>query len=176
MVEDLVVTNKVSQNLHAELLLRLLGKILGPTAVSSKARASSASFSSRRHRRRRLFPLRRLRLELQRPHRPARSHSTSAYASHQPWGPAWRNTFPIAGVDGTLAGRFRNSPLKGRLGQNWHAQRDNTLSGYLTTATKTMAFSIMVNGHRPGSDAEFQAIDRIAEAIAAASSNPVLRK
>jgi D-alanyl-D-alanine carboxypeptidase/D-alanyl-D-alanine-endopeptidase (penicillin-binding protein 4) len=31
-----------------------------------------------------------------------------------------------------------------------------------------LAFSIMVNGHRPGSDAELQAIDHIAEAIAAA--------
>ena len=45
----------------------------------------------------------------------------------------------------------------------------NALSGYLTAASgKTLAFSILVNGHRPGSDAELQAIDRIAEAIAAA--------
>jgi len=33
---------------------------------------------------------------------------------------------------------------------------------------KTVAFSIIVNGHRPGSEAESQAIDRIVEAIAAA--------
>jgi serine-type D-Ala-D-Ala carboxypeptidase/endopeptidase (penicillin-binding protein 4) len=45
----------------------------------------------------------------------------------------------------------------------------NSLSGYLTAASgKTLAFCIMVNGHRPGSNAEIQAIDRIAEAIAAA--------
>ena len=36
-----------------------------------------------------------------------------------------------------------------------------------TTSGQTLAFSIMVNGHRPGSEAELQAIDRIAEAIAA---------
>jgi hypothetical protein len=29
-------------------------------------------------------------------------------------------------------------------------------------------FSILVNGHKPGSDAELQAIDRIADTIAAA--------
>jgi D-alanyl-D-alanine carboxypeptidase/D-alanyl-D-alanine-endopeptidase (penicillin-binding protein 4) len=44
----------------------------------------------------------------------------------------------------------------------------NALSGYLTTASgKTLAFSILVNGHRPGSEVELHAIDRIAEAIAA---------
>ena len=32
---------------------------------------------------------------------------------------------------------------------------------------KTLAFSIMVNGHRPGSEAELKAIDRLCETIAA---------
>jgi serine-type D-Ala-D-Ala carboxypeptidase/endopeptidase (penicillin-binding protein 4) len=42
----------------------------------------------------------------------------------------------------------------------------NALSGYLTAASgQTLAFSILINARRPGSDAEAQAIDRIAEAI-----------
>ena len=45
----------------------------------------------------------------------------------------------------------------------------NALSGYLTAASgKTLAFSILVNGRRPGSDAESRPMDKIAEAIAAA--------
>ena len=66
--------------------------------------------------------------------------------------------------------RFKNSPLKGRLwAKTGTLNEANALSGYLTAASgKTLAFSILVNGHRPGSDAEVQAIDRIAEAIAAA--------
>ncbi len=76
----------------------------------------------------------------------------------------------MAGVDGTLAGRFRNSPLKGNLeAKTGTLNESSALSGYLTTATgNTLTISIMVNGHRPGSDAELKAMDRIAEAIAAA--------
>jgi D-alanyl-D-alanine carboxypeptidase/D-alanyl-D-alanine-endopeptidase (penicillin-binding protein 4) len=73
-------------------------------------------------------------------------------------------------VDGTLAGHFTNSALKGRMwAKTGKLNEVNALSGYLTAASgKTLAFSILINGRRPGSDAEAQAIDRIAEAIAAA--------
>jgi D-alanyl-D-alanine carboxypeptidase/D-alanyl-D-alanine-endopeptidase (penicillin-binding protein 4) len=73
-------------------------------------------------------------------------------------------------VDGTLSDRFNNSPLKGRLWAKTGTHNEaNALSGYLTASSgNTVAFSILVNGHRPGSNAELQAIDRIAEAIAAA--------
>jgi serine-type D-Ala-D-Ala carboxypeptidase/endopeptidase (penicillin-binding protein 4) len=37
-----------------------------------------------------------------------------------------------------------------------------------TASGRTLAFSILINGRRPGSNAEAQAIDRIAEAIGAA--------
>jgi D-alanyl-D-alanine carboxypeptidase/D-alanyl-D-alanine-endopeptidase (penicillin-binding protein 4) len=91
------------------------------------------------------------------------------YASREPWGEAWRKTFPVAGVDGTLAARFKNSPLKGRLwAKTGTLNETNALSGYLETDSgKMLAFSILVNGHRPGSHAELPAIDKICEAIAA---------
>lgn len=171
IAEDIAVTNKTSQNLHAELLLRLLGKLEGSegslaqgsrvvrqflidagiddqdfflfdgSGVSPDDRISPRAFT-------RLL----------------------TYAAKQPWGMEWRNTFPIAGVDGTLQGRFVNSPLKGKMWAKTGTLNEvNALAGYLTTASgKTLAFSITVNGRRPGSDAEAKAVDRIAEAIAAA--------
>ena len=79
-------------------------------------------------------------------------------------------TLPIAGVDGTLDARFKNSPLKGKMWAKTGTLNEvNALSGYLTAASGRMiAFSIMINNHRPGNNAEEQSIDRIAEAIGAA--------
>ena len=84
-------------------------------------------------------------------------------------GRAFRATLPVAGVDGTLTNRFKNSPLKGKLWAKTGTLNETVaLSGYLTAASgKTIVFSVMVNGHRPGSNAETQAVEKICEAIAA---------
>jgi D-alanyl-D-alanine carboxypeptidase/D-alanyl-D-alanine-endopeptidase (penicillin-binding protein 4) len=171
VAEDIMVTNKTSQNLHAELLLRLLGKLCAADGSFAEGTRVVRQFmldagvddgdfffydGSGMSMDDRIAPRAITRL--------------LAYGSRQPWGAAWRDTLPIAGVDGTLGGRFKNSPLKGHLfAKTGTLGETNALSGYLTTASgTTLAISILVNGHRPGSNAELQAIDRIAEAIAAA--------
>jgi len=171
VAEDVTLTNKVSQNLHAELLLRLLGKVHGTDgSFAQGARvvrqflvdAGVADSDFFLYDGSGMSPDDRI--------APRALTQLLAYASRQPWGAVWRATLPVAGVDGTLAGRFKSSPLAGHLwAKTGTFSEGNTLSGYLTAASgKTLAFSILVNGHRPDSDAEFQAIDRIAEAIAAA--------
>jgi D-alanyl-D-alanine carboxypeptidase/D-alanyl-D-alanine-endopeptidase (penicillin-binding protein 4) len=171
VAQDIAVINKASQNLHAELLLRLLGKVHGADGSFAEgarvvrhflinAGVNDADFffydGSGMSNDDRMAPRALTQL--------------LAYASRQPWGAAWRETLPVAGVDGTLINRFKSSPLKGHLWAKTGTHTEaNALSGYLTTAGgKTLAFSILVNGHRPGSEAELKAIDRIAEAIAAA--------
>jgi D-alanyl-D-alanine carboxypeptidase/D-alanyl-D-alanine-endopeptidase (penicillin-binding protein 4) len=172
VADDISVTNKTSQNLHAELLLRLLGKIHGADGsfvegarvvrqflVNAGVDDGDFFFYDGSG----LSPEDRV--------APRAYTQLLAYASRQPWGDTWRATLPIAGIDGTLAARFKNSPLKGRLwAKTGTLDEVNALAGYLTTDSgKTLAFSILVNGRRPGSFAEAQAIDRIAEAIAAAN-------
>jgi D-alanyl-D-alanine carboxypeptidase/D-alanyl-D-alanine-endopeptidase (penicillin-binding protein 4) len=177
MAEDLTLTNKVSQNLHAELTERLLGRLLAASGSDGQDAGSIADGA---------LVVRQFMLnagvakddfffydgsgmsanDLIAP----RAYTTLLmYAARQPWGEAWKSTFPVAGVDGTLGNRFKTSPLKGKLfAKTGTLNEVNALSGYLTAASgRTLAFSILVNGHLPGSDAEFHAMDKICETIAA---------
>jgi serine-type D-Ala-D-Ala carboxypeptidase/endopeptidase (penicillin-binding protein 4) len=190
VIEDLTMTNKVSQNLHAELMLRLLGRLVAghagngpnqPGTQEGNAPEAEGSIAEG------VRVVRQFLLgagvapedfyfydgsgmsanDLIAP----RAYTTLlVYAARQPWGEAWKATFPIAGEDGTLGGRFKFSPLEGKLfAKTGTLNEVNALSGYLTAASgKTLAFSILVNGHLPGSDAEIHAMDRICEAIATA--------
>jgi len=169
VAEDIKLTNKISQNLHAELLLRLLGKELGTdgsfaegTRVVRQFMLSAGVDDND------FFFYDGSGMSMDDRVAPRALTRLLTYAARQPWGKAWRDTFPVAGVDGTLSGRFKNSPLQGKLwAKTGTLNEASALSGYLTTATgKTLAISIMVNGHRPGSNVEPHAIERIAEAIA----------
>lgn len=170
VAQDITVTNKISQNLHAELLLRLLGRTFakdGSLAQGARvvrqflldAGVSDGDF----------FFYDGSGMSMDDRITPRAYTQLLSFASREAWGVPWRATFPIAGVDGTLAGRFRNSPLKGKLwAKTGTLNETNALSGYLQTAGgRTLAFSILVNGHRPGSQAEMPAIEKICEAIAA---------
>jgi D-alanyl-D-alanine carboxypeptidase/D-alanyl-D-alanine-endopeptidase (penicillin-binding protein 4) len=170
LAQDITLTNKISQNLHAELMFRLLGKTFGSDGSFAEGSRVVRQFlldagvndpdffmydgSG-------MSPDDRI--------APRAYAQLLSYASRQAWGAAWRASLPVAGVDGTLANRFTNSPLKGRLwAKTGTLNEASALSGYLTAASgRTLAFSIMVNGRRPGSEAEIQAVDHIAEAIAA---------
>jgi D-alanyl-D-alanine carboxypeptidase/D-alanyl-D-alanine-endopeptidase (penicillin-binding protein 4) len=171
LAQDVTVINKVSQNLHAELLLRLLGKVHGTDgSFAQGARVVRQFLVNAGVDDGDFFFYDGSGMSADDRIAPRAMTQLLVYASRQPWGPAWRETLPVAGVDGTLAGRFKNSPLKGCLWAKTGTHNEaNALSGYLTTASgKTLAFSILVNGHRPGSETELKAIDRLAEAIAEA--------
>jgi D-alanyl-D-alanine carboxypeptidase/D-alanyl-D-alanine-endopeptidase (penicillin-binding protein 4) len=170
VAQDIAVTNKVSQNLHAELLLRMLGKTFakdgslaqGTRVVRQFLLDTGISDSD-------FFFYDGSGMSMDDRITPRAYTHLLSYASRQHWGQAWRNTFPVAGVDGSLYTRFRNSSLRGKLwAKTGTLNETNALSGYLQTSSgKTVAFSILVNGHRPGSQAEIPAIEKICEAIAA---------
>jgi D-alanyl-D-alanine carboxypeptidase/D-alanyl-D-alanine-endopeptidase (penicillin-binding protein 4) len=171
IAEDITVINKTSQNLHAELLLRLLGKFYGTDgSFEQGARVVRQFLIDAGVNDGDFFLYDGSGMSPGDQITPRAFTQLLSYASRQPWGVDWRNTLPVGGVDGTLDGRFKDSPLKGRIwAKTGTLDEVNSLSGYLNAASgRTLAFSILVNGRRPGSDAEQQAIDRITEAIAAA--------
>ena len=170
VAQDITVINKTSQNLHAELLLRLLGKELGTDGSFAQGARVVRQFLANAGINDADFFLFDGSGESSRDLMTPRAFTQLlSYASKQFWGVGWRASLPVAGVDGTLDRRFSNSPLKGKMWAKTGTLNEvNSLSGYLTAASgKTLAFSILVNGRRPGDDAEEHAIDKIAEAIAA---------
>jgi D-alanyl-D-alanine carboxypeptidase/D-alanyl-D-alanine-endopeptidase (penicillin-binding protein 4) len=168
--EDVTVTLKVSQNLHAELYLRLLGRLEGDDGSLAQGARVVRSFLTEDAG---VNPddfvfvdgsgLSRADLIT-----PRAATTLLVYAEHQPWGQLYRDSLPVGGVDGTLADRFTPGPLRGRVfAKTGTLGEASSLSGYLIARSgRTVAFSILCNAHTPyGNDAR-KAIDRIVTAIA----------
>lgn len=176
LVQDLTVINKVSQNLHAELVLRELGKAVLPNDPDAGSIAAGARVVRQFLIQAGVDPKDFLfydgsGLSPQDLITPRAATTLLAYAARQPWGAAFRSTLPIAGVDGSLAGRYTQSPVKGKLAAKTGTLSEvNALSGYLTARSgKTVVLSILCNAHDPAGNASHQAADRIVEAIYAAN-------
>ena len=169
--QDVAVTDKVSQNLHAELYLRLLGRLEGGDgSVEQGARVVRQFLIGAGVDPGDFMFYDGSGLSAQDLITPRAFTRLLVYAAHQPWGAEFRACLPVGGVDGTLAGRFTQGPMKGKVfAKTGTISGVNTLSGYLTTARgKTVVFSILCNAHGPDGDAALKALDRIVGAIAQA--------
>ena len=167
---DLRLTNKVSQNLHAELLLRRIAALKGSGSVADGRLAvrdmldsagvdrwaydfaDGAGMSSYN----RLTPRAAVRF--------------LRWTQTQAWGPAWKDTLPVGGVDGTVGRRFRDTPLQGRLfAKTGTLNASNALSGFMIAASgRTLTFSALAND-MPGDGSATAAVDKALLAIAAAN-------
>jgi serine-type D-Ala-D-Ala carboxypeptidase/endopeptidase (penicillin-binding protein 4) len=164
LIEDIRVINKVSQNLHAEILLRLLGREKGNAATIDsglevmRGFLTRAGIASDQY----LFydgsGLSRQNLVT-----PLAIVTLLGYASQQPWGAAFGDTLPLAGVDGSLADRFRGTIAQGRVyGKTGALGGVKTLAGYATTNHgDKIAFAIMTNNFNVPARKITDAIDEI---------------
>jgi D-alanyl-D-alanine carboxypeptidase/D-alanyl-D-alanine-endopeptidase (penicillin-binding protein 4) len=171
-LEDLVrVINKNSQNLHAELILRLLGRERGPAGLASD-QAGIAVVTD--------FLRRAGAVEdgavitdgcgLSRLDRvsPGMIEGVLRAMSASPVGPLFFDSLPEAGYDGTLKHRLGGVVLHAKTGS---LQTAKALSGYVTSASgERLAFSIVFNNSSDTS-AAIAAIDRIARALANDKTN-----
>lgn len=147
LAEDIATINKVSQNLHAELLLRRLGRVAGTGSIADgqvvvramldaagvPEHAVSLSDGSGMSSYNRVSP-RGMTVLLR-------------WIARQPWGPSWRATLPVGGTDGTLARRFKGTPLEGRIfAKTGTLNATNALAGYLIAASgRELTFAIYAN-------------------------------
>jgi D-alanyl-D-alanine carboxypeptidase/D-alanyl-D-alanine-endopeptidase (penicillin-binding protein 4) len=168
LLQDIRVINKVSQNLHAEILLRLLGRERGNAGTVegglevlrgflTKAGVSSDEYIfydgsglSRQN--------------LVTPHAIVQ---LLRYCSTQPWGADYKATFPVAGVDGSLTERFTSPRLRNHImAKTGSLGGVKALSGYATTDTgQVVAFSILSNNFNLPAKRVTDAIDEIVQAI-----------
>jgi D-alanyl-D-alanine carboxypeptidase/D-alanyl-D-alanine-endopeptidase (penicillin-binding protein 4) len=168
LAEDLARISKESQNLHAELLLRRLGLAAGSGSIEDGVAAIAAMMSSAGVPRNAWDLSDGSGMSTYNRLSPRAVAALLRWAAAQPWGAAWRATFPIAGVDGTLARRFRGTPLEGRLfAKTGTLNATNALSGYLIARSgRTLVFSFYANDV-PGDASATEVMDRTLVLIAA---------
>ena len=170
LAEDVVVTNKVSQNLHAELLLHHLGvAVVGDGSTAAGARVVRAFLENIGVGKDDFVFFDGSGLSGHDLVAPRATVTLLQYASGQPWFGDWKRSLPVGGEDGSLADRFTKEPLKGHVfAKTGTLGEARALSGYLECASgKTMIFSVMVADHLPGSHADRTVMDEIVAAIAA---------
>ena len=168
LLEDVRVINKVSQNLHAEILLRLLGRERGNAGTIEgglevlREFLTRAGISSDQY----VFydGSGLSRQNLVTPHAIVQ---ILRYGSAQPWGAAYKSTFPVSGVDGSLSDRLNAPRLQSRiLGKTGSLGGVKTLSGYATTdAGQAVAFSILSNNFNLPAKRVTDTIDQVVQAV-----------
>ncbi len=196
LIEDLRVINKVSQNLHAEIVLRLLGREKGGMTFGAAAGGTGAqgasTGSAADHRANTGVGTIGSGLEVVRGFlsqcgvppgeavfydgsglsrknlvTPRALRSLLECTARQPWYERFRDTLPVAGVDGSLAARLKETYAEGNVtAKTGSLDHVNSLSGYATTrGGERVAFVIMANNHNLTRAQAEQTIDRIVEAI-----------
>jgi D-alanyl-D-alanine carboxypeptidase/D-alanyl-D-alanine-endopeptidase (penicillin-binding protein 4) len=147
VTEDLVHINKVSQNLHAELMLRRIGLANGTGSIADGVAAVRAMMERAGAPRTGWDLSDGSGMSTYNRMAPRAVVGLLRWISVQPWADQWRKTLPIGGVDGTIARRFRGTSLEGKVfAKTGTINATNALSGYLIAKSgRTLTFSAFAN-------------------------------
>jgi D-alanyl-D-alanine carboxypeptidase/D-alanyl-D-alanine-endopeptidase (penicillin-binding protein 4) len=166
--ESLKVVNKVSQNLHAEMLLRTLGRevknygtltvgleVLSEFAAQAGVLPGEVQFADGSG------------LSRQNLVTPRAVVKLLQYMARSPRFDVFYDSLPVAGVDGSLAGRLGNSLVEGRIRAKTGAMEHvNALSGYMDLPSgRRLAFAILGNSHPLDTGRGARLVDQLALAI-----------
>jgi D-alanyl-D-alanine carboxypeptidase/D-alanyl-D-alanine-endopeptidase (penicillin-binding protein 4) len=168
LLQDLRVINKVSQNLHAEILLRLLGRERGNAGTIEgglevlQGFLTQAGISNDQY----VFydGSGLSRQNLVTPHAIVQ---LLRYCAMQAWGTEYRATLPIAGVDGSLSERLNTPALRNPvIAKTGSLGGVKALSGYATTDSgQSVVFSILSNNFNIPAKRVTDAIDQLVQTV-----------
>ncbi|MFZ0738680.1 MAG: D-alanyl-D-alanine carboxypeptidase/D-alanyl-D-alanine-endopeptidase [Candidatus Acidiferrales bacterium] len=150
LIESIRLLNKTSQNLHAELILRTVAREKAGVGTTDAGVEIERNFlesigiapgdtslvdGSGLSRQNLVTPRATLQL--------------LAYAERQPWAQSFLSTLPIAGQDGTLEDRMKNTPAAGRVhAKTGSLEHVRAITGYATTVPGAhLNFSIFTNNN-----------------------------
>lgn len=168
LADDIRLTNKNSENLHAELLLLLAAhEKTGATGYEDALKAAADFFRAAGVAEGDVLLSDGSGLSRKDLVTPRAIVQMLRYASTQPWGQVYRSSLPVAGEDGTLSDRMKNTPAAGRIfaktGTIGHV---NSLSGYASSLRgEHLLFSIMGNNNSLSAHDANRVIDAIAVAM-----------
>jgi D-alanyl-D-alanine carboxypeptidase/D-alanyl-D-alanine-endopeptidase (penicillin-binding protein 4) len=168
LLEDVRLTNKLSMNLHAELLLRVAAREKAAAATMEDALAFATSF-------RQSIGIDANDVQMTDGSGLSRGDLVTpqsvvqllAYALRQPWGRDFVSTLPVAGQDGTLENRMRGTAAAGQIhAKTGLVEHVNSLSGYATTRRGAhLLFSIFSNNTGKGGLDGANGVDAICVAM-----------
>src|SRR6266478_6245116 len=140
--------NKISQNLHTEMLLRTVARQSGPWATTDDLMKIPAEFYATAG----IAPGDVIQTDASGLSRhdlvtPRAIVTLLAFAQKQPWFGLYYASLPVAGVDGTLEDRMKNTPAAGRIhAKTGSVEHVRTLSGFAETASgRRLIFSFLSN-------------------------------
>ncbi len=170
LADDIRTINKVSQNLHAELLLRRVSLASGTGSVADGIARVEQMFAAAGVPRTAWDFSDGSGMSTYNRISPRGMTKLLHWIGAQPWGAAWRDTLPVGGIDGTLARRFRGTMLEGKIfAKTGTINATNGLAGYLTAKSgRTLTFAAYANDVPGGGSATAQ-IDAALVAIAEAN-------
>jgi D-alanyl-D-alanine carboxypeptidase/D-alanyl-D-alanine-endopeptidase (penicillin-binding protein 4) len=168
LIEDLRVTDKVSQNLHAELALRAVGRArrnVGSFEAGLEEMATfliEAGISPEEYNFRDGSGLARLNLVT-----PNTVMKLLRYMYNGPHRDEWVSLLPVSGRDGSLSNRFGDTPAAGRVhAKTGSLSHVSALSGYIQRNDGNwVAFSILVNNYNARTPEVRGIMDRICNLI-----------
>lgn len=177
LAEEVTLINKVSQNLHAELLVRRLafaapapepGKVAPVDSLEQGLAAARAVFAGAGLPRAGYDFADGSGMSTYNRISPRAAVSLLRWTAGQSWGAQYRASLPVGGLDGTLRRRFGGTPLAGRIfAKTGTLNATNALSGWMIAASgRELTFSIIANDVPDGASA-LAAMDQALLAIAA---------